>query len=136
MNHGAILRGMCTPAKARTAGPRITCTPATAKARAGSIIRASARSSPSELGNPEFPLPNFVAVGGRGYGSGFLGTRHQPLIVNDPLRGVENLNPAVDGKQFDDRVGLLDELERAFHGDYKADAGKATTRRPISGPCS
>ena len=38
----------------------------------------------SELGKTEFPLPNFVSIGDRSYGSGFLGARHQPLVVNDP----------------------------------------------------
>ena len=55
----------------------------------GSIVSA-------ELGAPEFPLPNFVSVGGKnGYGAGFLGVRHQPLIVDDPSKGVENLSPLV-----------------------------------------
>src|SRR5919199_5596081 len=59
----------------------------------GSIVSA-------ELGRPDFPLPNFVSVGNRSYGAGFLGPRHQPLVVNDPGKGVENLKPLVEGKQF------------------------------------
>src|SRR5437588_2807952 len=55
----------------------------------------------ARLGRPESPLPNFVAVGGRAFGSGFLGPRHQPLIVADPARGVENLRPRVNPTQFD-----------------------------------
>src|SRR5437588_1013060 len=50
----------------------------------------------AELGDPDFPLPNFVSVGNNAYGAGFLGARHQPLIVNDPDRGVANLAPLDD----------------------------------------
>jgi hypothetical protein len=69
----------------------------------------------AELGRADFPLPNFVSVGGqRAYGAGFLGARHQPLVVNDPARGVENLQALVGGPQFDRRVGLLEEMEQGF----------------------
>ena len=64
-----------------------------------------------------------MTIGGRSYGSGFLGPKHQPLIVADPARGVENLKPLVGQRQFDNRVGLLEEMEQAFHRDYQADAG-------------
>ncbi len=77
----------------------------------------------SEIGDPQFPLPNFVSVGGRSYGSGFLGTRHAPIIVNDPTRGVDSLKPLVDQKQFDARVDLLQEMEDAFYHDYQAGVG-------------
>src|SRR5581483_9621735 len=73
----------------------------------------------AELGDPQFPLPSFVTIGNRSYGAGFLGAKHQPIIINDPERGVENLKPFVDDKQFDNRVGLLEEMEQAFHRDYQ-----------------
>jgi uncharacterized protein (DUF1501 family) len=69
-------------------------------------------------------MPNFVSVGNRSYGAGFLGARHAPLIVTDPNRGVENLKPLADERHFDDRVGLLQEMEQAFFRDYGADASK------------
>src|SRR5262249_60109182 len=84
----------------------------------GSIVSA-------ELGRPESPMPNFVSVGNRSYGAGFLGPHHQPLIVADPQRGVENLKPLVAARQFDDRVGLLDDMERAFYRDYQAGSSSA-----------
>ncbi len=65
----------------------------------------------SELGKESFPLPNFVAVNGRSFGSGFLGPRQQPLFVQDPARGVENLKSFVADGQFGDRMGLLEEME-------------------------
>src|SRR5205823_11411892 len=60
-----------------------------------------------ELGNPDFALPNFVSVGQRSNGSGFLGPRHQPLVVADPARGVANLRPLAGPRHFEGRVGLL-----------------------------
>jgi hypothetical protein len=77
----------------------------------------------AELGSAQSPLPNFVAISNRTFGSGFLGPKHQPLIVNDPARGVENLKPLVADREFDGRVGLLHEMEQAFSREYKADAG-------------
>ena len=88
----------------------------------------------SELGKDDFPLPNFVAVNGRSYGSGFLGPRHQPLFIQDPARGVENLKPLVGAGEFTDRMGLLEEMESAFYRDYKVESGAAhetTYRRAV-----
>jgi hypothetical protein len=86
----------------------------------GSIVSA-------ELGSSESPMPNFVAISNRAFGSGFLGPKHQPLVVNDPDRGVENLKPLVAQGEFNGRVGLLQEMEQAFNRDYKVDAGTAHT---------
>ncbi|HVS37590.1 MAG TPA: DUF1501 domain-containing protein [Gemmataceae bacterium] len=88
----------------------------------------------AELGQEGFPLPNFVAVNGRSYGSGYLGPRHQPLFVQDPDRGVENLRPLVGNGEFNDRMGLLEEMEQAFYRDYKVDSSVAhetTYRRAV-----
>ena len=76
-----------------------------------------------EIGNPAFPLPNFVAVGRPGYSSGFIGARYQPLNVQDANRGVENLKALVSTSQFDKRFGLLEEMEQGFFKAYKAEAG-------------
>ncbi len=78
-----------------------------------------------ELGNPDSPLPNYVSIGNRSYGAGFLGTRHQPLVVADPARGVENLRSLVPTNQFDNRVSLLDELEAGFHRTHAGPASAA-----------
>ncbi len=62
-----------------------------------------------------------MTIGGRSYGAGFLGPKHQPLIITSPDRGVEDLKPVVSTGQFDKRVGLLDEMEKAFHHAYQTD---------------
>jgi hypothetical protein len=124
MNHGAILRGMSTGEGAHGRARYYMHTGY--KEGQGGLVYPSIGSIVSaELGNPEFPLPNFVAVNGRSFGSGYLGTRHQPLIVTDPNRGVENIKPAVENGQFEERIGLLEELEKGFLKDYKADSGTA-----------
>ena len=88
-----------------------------------------------EIGNPSNPLPNYVSIGNRSYGSGFLGPRHQPLNVVSPARGVENLRPLVDSRQFQNRVGLLEELEQSFHRTHEAGtslAHRTTYQRAVT----
>jgi hypothetical protein len=88
----------------------------------------------AELGREEFPLPNFVSINGRSFGAGFLGAKHQPIIVNDPAKGVENLKPLVNASEFDERIGVLEEMEQAFFRDYKAGVGtdhKTTYQRAV-----
>jgi hypothetical protein len=80
------------------------------------------------LGVPDFPIPNFVAIGDkrdRSHGPGFLGPRHQPLMVLDPKKGVENLKASVDDAKVDARLGLLAELEKGFARDYQAPLSQA-----------
>lgn len=124
MHLGAIVRSMST---SEGAHPRARYLLHTGyREGLGGVVYPSLGSIVSrELGRENFPLPNFVAIGNRSYGSGFLGARHQPLVVNDPTRGVENLRPLVGEGQFDRRVGLLDELETAFHKNYQAASGAA-----------
>jgi hypothetical protein len=88
----------------------------------------------AEIGRPDAAMPNYVAIG-RSYGAGFLGARHAPLVVNDPSRGVENLKSMVGGGRFDDRLGLLQEMEQAFYRDYKSDASadhRTTYQRAVT----
>jgi uncharacterized protein (DUF1501 family) len=113
MNHAAIIRSMSTPEGAH---PRAKYNLHTGyREGQGGIVYPSIGSiAAMELGNPEFPLPNYVSVGGRSFGSGFLGPRYQPLVVTDPVRGVENLRAFGAESQFNSRVNLLDELEQGF----------------------
>jgi len=133
MNHAAILRGMTTGEGAHGRARYYMHTGY--KEGSGGIVHPSLGSIVSaELGRPEYPLPNFVTIGGRSFGSGFLGPRHQPLMVANPAAGVENLRPLVGEAQFQKRVGLLEEMEQAFHREYKADSAHAhrtTYRRAV-----
>jgi uncharacterized protein (DUF1501 family) len=122
MHEGAILRGMSTGEGAHGRARYYLHTGY--KEGVGGIVHPALGSLvSSELGRPESPMPNFVAVGRGNYGAGFLGAKHQPLVVGSPARGVENLKPLAGTGQFDSRVGLLEEMESAFFRDYKASAG-------------
>jgi uncharacterized protein (DUF1501 family) len=128
MQHGVIIRGMST---AEGAHARAKYNMHTGyREGVGGVVYPSIGSIVSaELGRPEFPLPNFVTVGARSYGAGFLGAKHHPLNITDPNRGVENLKPFVSQDTLDSRVGLLEQMEKAFYGQYAVEAAKdhATT---------
>jgi Protein of unknown function (DUF1501) len=79
----------------------------------------------AEIGDPQNPVPNFVSIGARSYGSGFLGPKYQPLIVNDAAKGVENLKPLVGDTEFENRLDLLKEMEDAFYHDFQAGSSHA-----------
>src|SRR5262245_15702594 len=83
----------------------------------------------AEIGDPDGALPNFVVTGTplNKYEyvstSGYLGPRHRPLAVADPAKGLENLKPLA--ADFDDRLGVLEELERGFARDYPSRPAEA-----------
>lgn len=134
MHQAAILRGMST---AEGAHPRAKYNLHTGyrEGQGGLVYPSLGAIVSAELGKRDFPMPNFVSIGNRSFGSGFLGPKHQPLIVGDPTRGVQDLASAVSGKQFDNRVTLLQELESAFYHDYQADSindHKTTYSRAVS----
>jgi hypothetical protein len=87
MSQAAILRGMSTGEGAH--GRAKVYLHTGYKEGVGGLVYPSLGAIASkELGNPDFPLPNFVTVGNRSYGAGFLGPKHQPLNVTDPAKGA------------------------------------------------
>jgi len=133
MNHAAILRGMSTSEGAHGRAKYYLHT-GYKEGQGGLTYPSLGSLVSSEIGRTNAAMPNYVAIG-RSYGAGFLGARHAPLIVNDPARGVENLKPLVGDNHFHDRMGLLQEMESAFHRDYKADAStdhKTTYQRAVT----
>jgi hypothetical protein len=134
MNHATLIRSMSTPEGAH---PRARYHMHTGyREGVGGLTYPALGSIVSkEIGDPNFPLPNFVAVNRAGYSSGFLGPRYQPLNVGDPNRGVENLRPFAGQSQFENRLGLLEEMEQNFYGQYGAASAQAhhtTYRRAVS----
>jgi hypothetical protein len=124
MNHAAIVRGMSTGEGAHGRAKYFMHTGY--REGVGGLTYPSIGSVVSaELGRPDFPAPNFVTIGNRSYGAGYLGAKHQPIIINDPARGVENLKPLVSETHFEGRVDLLKEMESAFYRDYKVDSAGA-----------
>ena len=124
MNHAAIIRSMSTPEGAHGRAKYYMHT-GYREGQGGVVHPSIGALTAAELGRPEFPVPSFVSIGNRSFGAGFLGAHYQPLVVNDPKRGVENLKPLVDAGEFQGRVGLLTEMERAFYKDYQATSGSA-----------
>lgn len=134
MHHGVIVRSMSTGEGAHGRAKYYMHT-GYKEGQGGLVYPSMGAITASEIGDPNFPVPNFVSIGARSYGSGFLGAAHQPLIVTDAARGVENLKAAVDDKQFENRVTLLEEMEQAFFKDYNATAGgahKTTYQRAVT----
>ncbi|HZZ78885.1 MAG TPA: DUF1501 domain-containing protein, partial [Gemmataceae bacterium] len=124
MNHAAIIRSMSTPEGAHARASYNMHT-GYREGQGGIVYPSIGAIASKELGSESAAMPNFVSIGQRSYGSGFLGARHQPLIVNDPARGVENLRTGVNQAQFDSRVGLLEELEQGFHSTHNAATAQA-----------
>jgi hypothetical protein len=89
----------------------------------------------AELGRGDFPLPSFVSINSRtAFGPGYLGPRHQPLVVAEPDRGVENLHSPAAPAQFQTQTRLLDELEQGFYQRFPtppAEAHRTTYQRAI-----
>src|SRR5438105_8218330 len=119
LQHAALIRSMTTPEGGHARAKYYMHT-GYREGIGGLTYPSLGAITSAELGDPDFPLPNFVSVGKGGYGAGFLGAQHQPLIVNDPNRGVANLAPLDDMQQFGKRVGLLEDLEAGFARTKKA----------------
>ncbi len=134
MNHGAIIRSMST-AEGAHARAKYNMHTGYREGAGGVVYPSIGAITSKEIGNPESPLPSFVSIGSRSYGSGFLGARHAPLVVGDPTRGVENLRSFVATEQFDNRVDLLSELEQGFnrtHQSVLANAHRTTVDRAVT----
>jgi uncharacterized protein (DUF1501 family) len=119
MEHAAIVRSMSTGEGAHSRAKYYLHT-GYREGQGGVAYPSLGAIASLELGRPDFPLPNYVCIGGRAYGAGFLGPSHQPLLVTNPERGVENLHAAVDDTRFASRFSLLEEMEKSFLKEYQA----------------
>jgi hypothetical protein len=120
MDRGILVRSMTTPEGAHARAKYYMHT-GYREGQGGVTFPSIGSIASKELGNAEGAMPNYVAINSRSFGSGFLGPKHQPLLITDPNRGVEDLKAIVGGSQFDNRIGLLDKMEQAFHREYGAD---------------
>jgi hypothetical protein len=129
MQHAAVLRGMSTLESDHKL--------ATYHLHTGYQNRGGAVAFPSlgaiiskELGKRDVPLPNFVTIG-RGAqeasGAGFLGPDNQPLAVNDPVRGLDFIEPAGAPQRFERQMELLRAFDTAFHDQYQSPADQTHT---------
>jgi hypothetical protein len=134
MRHAAVVRSMSTPEGGHARAKYYMHT-GYREGIGGLTYPSLGAIASAEVGDPDFPLPNFVSVGNNAYGAGFLGARHQPLLVTDPERGVANLAPLGDMGQLDRRVGLLDDLDAGFAQAKNATAvndRRTTYRRAVT----
>jgi hypothetical protein len=124
MNHTVLIRGMST---LEGAHPRARFHLHTGyREGVGGLVYPSLGSlAAKEIGDPNSTLPNFVAVNRGGYSSGFLGPRYQPLNVQDANRGLDSLRAFVGESRLSNRLGLLEEMEQSFLGNYHSDSGVA-----------
>src|SRR5262245_23399136 len=119
MKHAAVLRGMSTE-EADHGRARLYMHSGYKPGVGGLTYPGLGSIVSAELGDPDAALPNFVVTGTplNKYdfvtNPGYRGPLHQPLALPDPARGLEDLNPAVAREQFDERVDVLQELERGF----------------------
>lgn len=69
-----------------------------------------------EKGRAEAELPEYVSINGPGVGPGYLGVHHAPFVVLDPKQPIANLAAAtgIDDRRRDERLGMLDKLNRRF----------------------
>ena len=120
MKHGVLVRGMTTPEGAH-ARAKYHLHTGYREGQGGLSYPSIGALVGKELGNADSPMPNFVSIGGRSFGSGFLGPKYQPLIVQDAGKGVEDLKSAVSDTQFAKRGNLLAQMEEAFYHEYQAE---------------
>jgi Protein of unknown function (DUF1501) len=136
MQHAAILRGMSTD-EAEHGRARIYVHTGYKLGFGGLRYPLLGSTVSAELGRPDAPLPNFVVTGALAGKNNFLtdagyrGPRHEPLVLNNPGQGLENLNAPVPADDFDDRTCVLDKLEEGFARTSQsgAAAAHATTYR-------
>jgi hypothetical protein len=120
MNLGVLVRGMSTPEGAHGRAKYYAHTGF--REGQGGVVYPSLGSIVSQqIGQPDATIPKFVSIGNRSFGSGFIGPKHQPLLIQSPDKGLEDLKSIVTETQFERRVGLLKDMEAAFHREYKVD---------------
>ncbi len=136
MKHAALLRGMSTVESDHQLATYHVHTGY--QKRAGGVAYPSLGAIVSrELGQRDFPLPNFVCIGGgprHAMGSGFFGPDHQPLDVTSPDRGTDFLDPLASQKEFERQYALLRRFDDAFqesHPVAPAQAHRATLDRAV-----
>ena len=127
MKHAAIIRSMTSPESDHQLASYHVHTGYQQRAGGLSFPAMGAIAS-AELGKADFALPSYVTIGTgsrSGTASGFLGQKHQPLYVSDPLRGVEYVSSPVPQVRFDRQLNLLRKLEDSFYARYQAPATQA-----------
>ncbi|HJZ91424.1 MAG TPA: DUF1501 domain-containing protein [Gemmataceae bacterium] len=139
MQHAAILRGMSTD-EAEHGRARIYVHTGYKPGFGGLRYPLLGSTVSAELGRPDAALPNYVVTGALAGKNSFLtdagyrGSRHEPLVLNNPGQGLDNLQAPGSADDFDDKASVLDQLEQGFARTSKSSAAAAhatTLRRAL-----
>jgi uncharacterized protein (DUF1501 family) len=132
MKHAAVIRGMSHNDAGHAGGTYLMHTgfPLTEPKVEGKPYPGVGAVVGKELGEPGAAAPNYVVLDlenpGAGrveqIGPGFLGAAHEPLVVLDPSKGVENLKSVLAADKFKNRMELLDFVQDQFAQGYQAEA--------------
>ncbi|MGL6075549.1 MAG: DUF1501 domain-containing protein [Fimbriiglobus sp.] len=119
MHTGTVVRGMTSPEGAH---PRAKYHLHTGyrEGQGGVTYPSLGSIMAQELGDTKAAVPNFVSIGNRSYGAGFLGPKYQPLLITDASKGIEDLKTTLSTKTQDNRLGLLESMEKAFYHEYQS----------------
>lgn len=123
LNHGAILRSMNTVEADHDRGRYLMHT-GFPRGSGGVPWPSLGSLVSSELGRPDFLLPNFVVCNlserlDPAF-TGYLGPQHRGLILPNLDRGIEDVRPVVPQQELDSRLDLLTQLDESFRGRYQA----------------
>ena len=68
------------------------------------------------LDDGDFELPNCVNINSPAFSAGLLGATHDPFVVNNPLKPIEDLKypSQMDRRRLRQRLELLNDVERDF----------------------
>jgi hypothetical protein len=128
MHQGAIIRSMSTGESDHDRGRYLMHT-GYSRSNGGVPWPSMGALVSSELGKPEFLLPNFVVCNLKDRldpaFTGYLGPQHRGLVLPDLDKGIEDVRPAVSTADLNERFELLTQLDDAFQGKYRASSTAA-----------
>lgn len=73
------------------------------------------------LGRRAQLVPDSVVIGGGNPGPGFFRPDHSPLPIGDPEKGIKDLVPTIDKKQFERRLAYAETFRQAFEEHFPHD---------------
>lgn len=130
MHHGAIIRGMSTP-EADHGRARVYIHTGYRPGQGGINYPGIGSTVSAELARDDSPLPNFVVTGEPLVkhdvlrDPGYRGPQHQPLVLTNLSRGLENAASVASEAEFDQRVRLLGKLDQRFAQQTQSPAAQS-----------